>query len=263
MNWVAYYQLGSENVVLTKALEAYGKRFRLIAAIVLPVGIVTGLIITLIINSRYFYKLGDLMALNTPAWLLSPLWIGALIYALSMLEAEQEFTYKTVLIHGFKKWWKLALIGFIVIGFRYLVAIGSDSAPSYFICLQFLLFFFIIMRYLLIFPVLTLENRGAIGSLRRCAELSKGNRGNMLIEFIGLLVLFKVVEFLITLLLGIVANLLGGAWFSQVFLFLVMGVIDPMLTALIIVWIYYYYLERKQLAEIEQQTCAPSSVHFL
>lgn len=44
---------GWGKMVLTKALETYGKYFRMIVAIVLPVGIVIGSILCGISNSEY------------------------------------------------------------------------------------------------------------------------------------------------------------------------------------------------------------------
>ena len=78
-------------MVLTKALEAYSKYFRMILAIVLPVGIVIGSILCGVSNLGY-HKLDYLLVFNVPGWLLSPLWIGALIYSLSRLESGQEIT---------------------------------------------------------------------------------------------------------------------------------------------------------------------------
>lgn len=77
----------------------YGKYFRLIVSIVLPIGIVIGLILCGISNSEY-HKLDYLLIFNVPGWLLSPLWIGALIYSLSRLELGQEITYKNAIKHG-------------------------------------------------------------------------------------------------------------------------------------------------------------------
>lgn len=114
-------------MVLTKALEAYSKYFRMILAIVLPVGIVIGSILCGVSNLEY-HKLDYLLVFNVPGWLLSPLWIGALIYSLSRLESGQEITYKKAISHGLKTWWKLAIIGIIAIAFTSLrLFIGSNS----------------------------------------------------------------------------------------------------------------------------------------
>ncbi len=234
-------------MVLTKALEAYARYFRLIAALVLPVGLISGLILCVISNSEYMLTLDYLVVFNIPGWLLSPLWIGALIYALSILESGQEFTYKNALLYGLMKWWKLVIISIIVIGFKYIPVVGSKfvSEQSFLISyLPFLIAIFIVMRYIFIFPVLTLENRGAVESLRRCAELSNGKRLSMFFEFIGLWFLLNVVKFLMTMLLGIAGNLLGGIFFTYVYFIIMIGLIEPVMNSLIIVWIYYYYLEQ-------------------
>jgi len=237
-------------MVLTKALEAYGKYFRMILAIVLPIGIVIGLILCGISNSEY-HKLDYLLIFNVPGWLLSPLWIGALIYSLSMLESGQEITYKNAIKHGLKTWWKLAIIGIIVIGIQSLQLVF----PSYkynLSWLYFLVIVFIAMRYIFILPVLTLESRGAIESLRRSAELSEGKRLSMFFEFIGLWVLLYVVKFLLTMLLWWVGNLLQAIWITQAYFIVILGMTGPVITSLIIVWIYYYYLEQSK-SMIEQE----------
>lgn len=241
-------------MVLTKALEAYARYFSLIAAIVLPVGIFTGLILCGISNSEYMRTLDYLVVFNIPGWLLSPLWIGALIYSLSILESGQELTYKNALVYGLAKWWKLVIIGVIVIGFKYIPVVGSKfvSEHSFLISyLPFLIAIFVVMRYIFIFPVLTLENRGPLESLHRCAELSNGKRLSMFFEFIGLWFLLKVVKFLMTMLLGVASNLLGGIFFTYVYFILMIGLIEPVMNSLIIVWIYYYYIEQNKFVVTE------------
>lgn len=231
-------------MVLTKALETYGKYFSMILAIVLPVGIVIGSILCGVSNLEY-HKLDYLLIFNVPGWLLSPLWIGALIYSLSMLESGQEITYKKAISHGLKTWWKLAIIGIIAIAFTSLrFFTGSYSYILSWLC--YLIIIFIVMRYIFILPVLTLDSAGAIESLRRSAELSEGKRLSIFFEFIGLWVLLYVVKFLLTMLLGWAGNLLGAMWITQVYFIVILGMIEPVTTSLIIVWIYYYYLERSK-----------------
>jgi len=236
-------------MVLTKALEAYGKYFRMIVAIVLPVGIVIGMILCGISNSEY-HKLDYLLIFNVPGWLLSPLWIGALIYSLSMLESGQEITYKNAIKHGLKTWWKLAIIGIIVIGFQSLHMVFEFYKYNL-SWLYYPIIVVIIMRYIFILPVLTLESRGAIESLRRSAELSQGKRLSMFFEFIALWVLLNVVKFLLTMLLGWAGNF-QAIWFTQVYFIVITGMIEPVITSLIVVWIYYYYLEQSR-STIEQE----------
>jgi hypothetical protein len=231
-------------MVLTKALEAYSKYFRMILAIVLPVGIVIGSILCGVSNLEY-HKLDYLLVFNVPGWLLSPLWIGALIYSLSRLELSQEITYANAINHGLKTWWKLAIIGIITITFNSLrLFIGSNSYILSW--LYYLIIIFIVMRYIFILPVLTLESAGAIGSIRRSAELSQGKRLSMFFELLAMGVLLNVVKFLLTMLLGWVGNLLQAIWITQVYFIVILGIIEPVITSLIIVWIYYYYLEQSK-----------------
>ncbi len=230
-------------MVLTKALEVYGKYLRLIAAIILPIGIANGLILCTISNSEYIFQLDYLLRFNITGWLLSALWIGALIYALSLLESEQEITYSNALLHGVGNWWKIALVALVIIGFKYLLMLSS-AYSSLLAGLFFLIAIFVSMRYILIFPVLILENRGTMESLRRSAELSQGQRLNMFFEFIGLWLLLKVVIFLMQMLIGMAGNLLGGIWFTHLTFVIVIGIIEPLVTSLIIVWIYCYYLQQ-------------------
>jgi hypothetical protein len=168
-----------------------------------------------------------------------------LIYSLSRLELGQEITYKNAIKHGLKTWWKLAIIGIIIIGFKSLQLVFGSY--SYILSwLYYLSIIFIVMRYIFIFPVLTLESRGVIESLRRCAQLSQGKRLSMFFEFIGLWVLLNVVKFLLTMLLGWAGNLLGAMWITQLYFIVILGMIEPVTTSLIIVWIYYYYLEQSK-----------------
>jgi hypothetical protein len=68
----------------------------------------------------------------------------------------------------------------------------------------------------------------------------------MFFEFIGLWVLLNVVKFLLTMLLGWAGNLLGAMWITQLYFIVILGMIEPVTTSLIIVWIYYYYLEQSK-----------------
>ncbi len=45
-----------------------------------------------------------------------------------------------------------------------------------------------------------------------------------------------------TMILGQTANLIGGLISLYIYFILIMGVIQPMMYALIVVWIYYFYL---------------------
>ena len=232
-------------MVLTEALEAYGKYFKSIAAMVLPVGILVGLILLGISNSRN-EALQLMMAFNVPGWLLSPLWIGPLIYGLSLYESEQEFSYKTVLRNGVRVWWKLAIVALIVIVIKFNPVAGGEIFPQQqvmFTLLTWVIAIFLFAIYVFIWPVLVLESHGPLETLRRCAALSKGRRLSIFFEFIALWLLIYVVSFIMMVLLGQAANLIGGMASIYINFILIMGIIQPMLHALIVVWIYYYYLK--------------------
>lgn len=228
-------------MVLTKALEAYWKYFKSIAIMVLPVGILVGLIGG--ISHSRSETLQLMMTLNVPGWLLSPLWIGPLICGLSLYGSEQEFSFKTALHNGLRQWWKLMTVALIVIGTKYiLVAVGEILPQLQMLILLFtwMIAVFLFALYVFIWPVLILESRGPLETLRRCAALSKGRRVSIIIEFIALWLLIYVVSFIMMILLGQAANLIGGMTSTYI---LIMGLIQPLMYALIVVWIYFYYLE--------------------
>ncbi len=177
-----------EEMAITKALEAYGKYFNSIAAIVLPVGILVGLILLGISNSRN-ETLQLIMAFNVPGVLLSPLWIGPLIYGLSWHDSGQECGYKTAVLKGWKSWWKLMIVAVIVIGIKCIPVAGSKIVPLpgfWFLLLTGGIAVFLFARYVFILPVLILESRGLLQSLRRSAVLSEGRRVSIVFEFIAL-----------------------------------------------------------------------------
>jgi hypothetical protein len=243
--WACKAGKGEGNMVLTKALEAYGKYFKSIAIIVLPVGILVGLILLEISNSRN-ETLRLMMTFNVPGWLLSPLWIGPLICGLSLYGSEQEFSYKTAVHKGLRPWWKLMTVALIVIGIKYIPVVVGEIYPQ--LQMLILLFTWVIATflfalYVFIWPVLALESRGPLETLRRCATLSKGRRVSIIFEFIALWLLIYVVSFIMMILLGEVANLIGGMTSTYINFILIMGMIQPMMYALIVVWIYFYYLE--------------------
>lgn len=232
-------------MVLTKALEAYGKYFKSIAAMVLPVGILVGLILLGISNSRN-EALQLMMVFNVPGWLLSPLWIGPLIYGLSLYGSEQEFSYKTAERNGLRPWWKLMIVALIVIGIKFIPVAASEILPQQQVLLSlftWVIAAFLFALYVFIWPVLVLESRGPLDILRRCAALSKGKRGSIVFEFIALWLLVYVVSFIMMMLLGQAANMIGGMATTYINFILIMGIIQPMLYAMIVIWIYYYYLE--------------------
>jgi len=236
---------GEGNMVLTKALEAYGKYFKSITAMVLPVGILVGLILLGISNSRN-EALQLIMAFNVPGWLLSPLWVGPLIYGLSLYESEQEFSYKTAVRNGVRVWWKLAIVALIVIGIKFITVAGGEifsQQQVLFSLFTWVIGVFLFVLFVFIWPVLVLESRGPLETLRRCAALSKGRRLSIVFEFIALWLLVYVVSFIMMMLLGQTANLIGGMASTYINFILIMGIIQPMMYALIVVWIYYYYRE--------------------
>lgn len=240
-------------MVLTKALEVYGKYFKSIAALVLPVGILVGLILLGISNSRN-EVLQLMMAFNVPGWLLSPLWIGPLIYGLSLYESGQEFGYTTTLLKGLGPWWKLLIVAVIVIAIKFITVAGSEIVPQagfLFSLLTWVIAVFLFSRYFFILPVLVLESRSPLENLRRCAAMSKGKRLNIIFEFVALWLLLYVVVFIMTMILGQISNLIGGTISTYIYFILIMGVIQPIMFALIVVWIYYYYLEQDQEAAME------------
>lgn len=231
-------------MVLTKALEAYGKYFNSIAAIVLPVGILVGLILLGISNSRN-ETLQLIMAFNVPGWLLSPLWIGPLIFSLSWHDSGRECGYKTAMLKGWKSWWKLVIVAVIVIGIKCIPVAGGKIASQpgfWFLFLTGGIAVFLFARYVFILPVLVLESHGPLESLRRSVALSQGKRVSIAFEFIALWFLLYVVVFIMTMILGQTANLIGGIISTYIYFILIMGVIQPMMYAVIVVWIYYFYL---------------------
>lgn len=243
--WACKAGKGEGNMVLTEALEAYGKYFKSIAIMVLPVGILVGLILLGISNSRN-ETMQLMMAFNVPGWLLSPFWIGPLICGLSLYGSEQEFSYKTAVHNGLRPWWKLMTVALIVIGIRYIpVAVGEifPELKTLILLFTWVIVAFLFALYVFIWPVLALESRGPLETLRRCAALSKGKRVNIIFEFIALWLLIYVVSFIMRILLGALANLIGGMASTYITFILIIGMIQPMMYALIVVWIYFYYLE--------------------
>jgi len=230
-------------MVLTKALEAYAKYFKWISVLVLPVGMVIGLLLWGIMSTEN-HELSILISFNIPGWLLSPLWIGPLLYCLSWLDSGQEFRYQTIMANGLKPWWKLLIIPVIIIGFKYLAALGTQWVPEYGRLVWALLLLIgavIGIRYIFIFPVLALEEYNLIQVWHRCASLSKGKHLSMFFELIALWLLLYVTVFIITMLLGMAANLGPGIVSTFIYFIVVSGIIYPLGHALIIVWIYYSY----------------------
>ena len=240
-------------MVLTRALEAYGKFLKPMAIIVLPAGILAGLILLAFSNSRNEI-LQIIAAFNVPGWIISPLWVGPLIYGLSLYDAGQEFEYKKTVGGGLKPWWKLMLCALAVIGIKSITAVGGHTFPqagSLFLVLTGVIALILLTRYILILPLLVLEERSLRESLGRSGLLSKGKRLNILFEFIALWILLYVVVFIMQIIIGQLANFIGGMTAMYIFFVVVTGVIQPMLMALIVVWIYYFYLEQDQAMAME------------
>ena len=170
-------------MVLTEALEAYGKYFKSIAIIVLPVGILVGLILLGISNSRN-ETMQLMMAFNVPGWLLSPFWIGPLICGLSLYGSEQEFSYKTAVHNGLRPWWKLMTVALIVIGIRYIPVAVGEIFPE--LKTLILLFTWVIVAFLFALYVHMASAGPGVSrpleTLRRCAALSKGKRVNIILN---------------------------------------------------------------------------------
>jgi len=159
-----------------EAFSLLFKHIRLFSAIALTVWLPGNIVLMLVtIFTDENNLLGIFYATMCIEIVFSPLYVCALIYALSRIKAGHAVTYKEAMTTGIRKWFALFAARFIA---------------SLIITLGLILFIvpgvMLALRYAFLDPAVILEDKGIAGSRARSTALTKGKRW----EILGVAALF-------------------------------------------------------------------------
>jgi|LGVE01.1.fsa_nt_gb hypothetical protein len=164
-------------------------------------------------------------------WIFGPIYIGALIYALSRLKQYQMVTYTEAITVGFRNWgklWRARFVAglFVTLGLIALIVPGIILA----------------IRYALIDSVVVLEGANASKSRKRSSELTAGKMW----QIFGACVLFFSLSFIFAAMIYIpVGVMIELGFIGQLGSMIVCIVIDCILDViygilLIVMFLFYW-----------------------
>lgn len=179
----------------------FGANWRLFCGIILTISIPTALLSTAPLVFNWLPWRWELTAFYRPAVtiLFSLLWVTALIYAADRIKRDLPVSYKDSLQVAVKKWPRLLIIGilglifqYVLIKMPYLLGINDRALVGTIIC--YVLAAYLVLRYLMLPVVLTLENDSLWQSLIRSVAVTKGQVLQVAVEFILLFIVVMLVE---------------------------------------------------------------------
>lgn len=192
--------------------------------------------------------LNSVVQLNITGWLLYPLWIGALLYAQVQHDQQREATINDSLAYGWQQWRKIIFLE-ILCG----ICIGLPMAADYFkialpgaaVAAYYILLLFMLSRYILVMPVMLLENQSLLSSCRKSARLSQNKRLGIIAELIMLVIMLKAFVYILQVPLAMIIQHLIPGSFDWI-LVICHGLINPLFYAVLVLWLYYTYQECRQ-----------------
>ncbi len=179
------------------AFRLFSARAGLLTSILLTVGLPAGLLAGLIEGTSLTaagHRVGAVDQVAAVANLFAPLAAGALIYALSRIQAGHSPRYSAALAVGFNSWGRLLVSRFIanvLIGLGFLVFVIPGV--------------FLLIRYSLLEAAVVLEGAGISASRRRSMELTRGISWQIFaagIVLAGILVIVFIPAFLLQALVA-------------------------------------------------------------
>ena len=172
---------------------------------------------------------GIMIYLRYTVWveaILSPIYIGGMIYALSRLKNGEPVTYKKAMSEGLRNWGALFKAHFFA-GILIVLGLVAFIIPGIMLA----------VRWVFIDAAVVLENEDTTGSRRRSAELTEGIRG----EIFGVGVLFFFWIFAISFLAGIPLALIPS--FNNFVVSTLFNSAIDVLSAVISIIFFLYYWE--------------------
>lgn len=237
---------------MTKALESYQNNRELFGKIILAVGLVVIILDCILLLAAPHLSHQDILInavlLNITGWSLYPLWIGALLNAQVQLDQQREVTFQESLVYGWQQWWKIMALE-IFLGIFIFLPMTADYfkilLPGAVVAIYYIMIIYMLSRYILIMPVMLLEKQSLPAACRRSASLSQQSRIGIIAELIMLFIMIKVFVYILQIPLAmIIQHLVRGSFDWIMVLF--NGLINPLLYAVLVIWIYYTYRQCQQ-----------------
>lgn len=179
----------------------FGVNWRLFCGLILTVSIPTALLSTAPLVFNWLPWRWELTAYYGPTVtiLFSLLWVTALIYVAFQIKRDLPVSYKESLEAAVKKWPRLLIIGMLAIIFQYVMTkmpylLGSQDRALVGTIICYALAAYLVLRYLMLPVVLTLENGRLWQSLKRSVAMTKGRALQVAAEFILLCIAVMLVE---------------------------------------------------------------------
>ena len=163
-----------------------------------------------------------------------PIYISALIYALSKLKQDQTIKYYKAITIGFHNWGRLLVTRFVA-GFFVLLGFIALIIPGILLAI----------RYAMINSVVVLESAGISESRWRSSELTKEKRWQIFWAFLLFYLVFFCMVFVIQLPVDIIEEL---GFISRINSMIISTVIDcalELIYAVITIVMFLFYWESK------------------
>ncbi len=215
-----------------EAISLFSSNISLFSRIILTIWLPGNIIINYL--DYYVFYGGDFIGLmRANMWIeciFGPIYIGALIYALSRLKQYQMVTYTEAITAGFRNWgrlwWARFVAGlFVTLGFIALIVPGILLA----------------IRYALIDSVVTLEGADASESRKRSSELTAGKRWQIFGAYVLFFLAFSIFSFMAYVPVGVMIELGFIGQLSSMIICIVMDCILDIIYAIIIIVMFLFY----------------------
>lgn len=172
-----------------------------------------------------------------------PIYIGALIYALSRLKQYQVVTYTEAITTGFRNWgrlwWAQFVAGLIItLGFIALIVPGIVLT----------------IRYMLIDSAVILEGADASESRKRSSELTAGKGWQIFWAYVLFLFVITIFSFIVYVPVGVMIELGFIEQLSSMIICIVIDCVLDVIYAIIIIVMFLFYWESKDDDELQLRT---------
>ncbi len=219
-----------------QAISLLSSNISLFSLIILTIWLPGNIIINYL-DYYVFYGEDFVGLMRVSMWIegiFGPIYIGALIYALSRLKQYQMVTYTEAITAGFRNWgrlwWAQFIAGlFIALGFIALIVPGI----------------FLTIRYALIDSVVILEGANTSESRKRSSNLTAGKMWQIFGAYVLFFLVFFIFSFLVYIPVGAMIELGFIEQLSSMILCIFLDCILDVIYAIIIIVMFLFYWESK------------------
>lgn len=219
-----------------EAISLFISNITLFSLIILTIWLPGNIIINYL-DYYVFYEedfIGLMRIISLIEGLFGPIYIGALIYALSKLKQYQMVTYTEAITVGFRNWgrlwWAQFVAGiFISLGFIALIVPGILLA----------------IRYALIESVVILEGADASESRKRSSEITAGKGWQIFGAYALFFLVFFIFSYMVYIPVGVMMELGFIEQLGSMIICIIIDCILDIIYAIIIIVMFLFYWESK------------------